>query len=86
MKQLGATLAVGVGAAAAPEVLFAQSGQRQQPDVILNCCPDVHGRCLNGNCPQGQVHYFCDCSHQGQNSYCTLECTPTNSPCFNGPC
>lgn len=87
LKQLGVTLAVGVGAAAAPEVLFAQNRQRQQPDVTYNCCPDgLNVHCKNGDCGQGKVHYFCDCSHQGQNSYCTLDCTSTNSPCYNGPC
>lgn len=86
LKQLGVTLAVGVGAAVTPGVVFAQNRQGQRPEVVYNCCPDTHGHCSNGDCGQGKVHYYCDCSREGQNSYCTLDCTPTNSTCYNGPC
>lgn len=77
LRQLGITVAAGTGALA-----FTQRSRA----VVNNCCPDVNGRCNNSNCPSGQVHFFCDCSPGGLQSYCTSDCVLPGSGCHNGPC
>lgn len=79
LKQLGVTLAVGVGAGAFASTALAdhQAG---------HCCPSGSGPCTHPgdptSCPQGQNLFHCNCSGIGQD-YCL--CT-TQTQCYNGPC
>lgn len=79
LKQLGATLAVGVGAAA-----FASAARADH--TAGHCCPSGSGPCTNPGDPTscgGQQNLFhCNCSGIGQD-YCI--CT-TRTECYNGPC
>lgn len=74
LKQLGMTLAVGVGAAAA----FARPAF-----AAGNCCRD----CSCGSCGGGNCYCFCDCSAVQTQSYCYTQpagCLSTG--CVQCPC
>lgn len=70
LKQLGATLAAGIGVLA-----FASSSRAD----VLNCCPDSNCGPCSGNLQPKR----CDCSGIGQ-SYCA--CMNCGQNCCNGPC
>lgn len=71
LKQLGATLAAGVGVLA-----FASNTGAQ----VLNCCPDTSCGPCGGNLQPKR----CDCSIIGEGSYCA--CMNCGQNCCNGPC
>lgn len=79
LKQLGVTLAVGVGAGALA------SGARAD-HTAGHCCPNCD-KCPGGNCPAGTCPMRCNCDGIGE-SYCLFnECKePVSSNCRSGPC
>lgn len=72
IRQLGITVAAGIGAIALPAVAGAG---RMQPDFQYQCCPRSD---LCGYCPGGKPGFWCTCP--GGN-YCT--CNFTGSGCTN---
>ena len=77
LRQLGMTLAVGIGAAALPSRSRASAQDNGQ------CCIASDSRCSGASqCPGGQVKYWCDCLSY---SYCT-NCTTNIGTCYLAPC
>jgi len=73
LKQLGLSLAAGLGIAAlTPEVAFASN----------NCCPRSSSPCID--CEDPLTDYFCDCPDPG-GDYCLNQCL-SNTGCYSGPC
>lgn len=75
LRQLGITLAAGVGAVAFPAM--ARGGGRR-PAGLFQCCPSS----VQCSCPPGGgVPYWCDC---GGSTYCV--CRPRNDGCVPAAC
>jgi hypothetical protein len=81
LKQLGATLMVGLGAGALASAARADH-------TTGHCCPATNpsSQCTRPGDPQsctgGQTLFHCNCSGVGQN-YCICKSQTT---CYNGPC
>lgn len=81
LKQLGTTLAVGIGAGALASVARADH-------TAGHCCPATNPQtqCTgNGDpqsCPPGQTLFHCNCSGISRN-YCVCK---SQTSCYNGPC
>lgn len=72
IRQLGVTLAAGIGAIALPSLA---SAQRARPDFQYQCCPNPN---LCGYCPNGQPAFRCTCP---SGNFCT--CQFTGAGCTN---
>ena len=71
LRQLGVTLAAGIGAIALPSL----SGAAQaRPNFQYQCCPNSH-LC---SCPPGKQPFFCVCPN---GNFCT--CNYTGNECTN---
>jgi hypothetical protein len=75
LRQIGKTLAVGIGAVAFPVV--AQAGTHVSPDsVSFHCCANAS---YCGTCSDGNANYYC----QGDNCPFCTGCQKFTTDCYD---
>ncbi len=75
LRQIGVSLAVGLGAVALPSRSRASAQDNGQCCISSSHCP--------GSCPGGQARYWCDCLSY---NYCTGCLSTDRGTCYLAPC